>query len=199
MTEPGSGSNPQGDGGTGGDPAPPEPPQQQPDSFRPITSQEDLDKILNGKLAQVRRQYGDKTPAEIRAELDRLAKIDSDLESEAERRERVAREQAEQAERERTGPRLVAAEFRAAGRGVDMDKEALDALIEDVRDGLWKRYLDDDGEPDVGKIEERVKKLTPKAGESRRQLPDLGGGQRGGTATSKNMNDLIREAAGVKR
>lgn len=69
----------------------------------------------------------------------------------------AAAEAARVEERKKIAPRLVKAEFKAQGVGVD--KDILEAFLEDI-DPL--RYLDKDGDVDADKVKARVEKLTPK-------------------------------------
>lgn len=85
------------------------------------------------------------------------------------------------------GPRLVRAEFRAAASG-QVDKEALDAYLEDVD---LTKFLGVDGEPDLKAIEARIKRL----GGGKRT--DFDGGARTTAAKGTDMNALIRQHAGL--
>jgi hypothetical protein len=106
------------------------------------------------------------------AEADKLRKA---AETEAEKAIREAREAGEAEAAKKAAPKLVAAEFRAAARGL-LDRDQIDDLLEDLN---LEKFLTDTGEVDVDKVEKRVKALAPKKDESgKRRMPDLGQGKR---------------------
>jgi hypothetical protein len=84
--------------------------------------------------------------------------------------------------------RLARAEFRAAAAG-RIDKEALDTYLEDAD---VSKFVGDDGEPDLKAIEARIKRL---GGTDRRT--DFDGGARSAPQKTTDMNQLIRQKAGL--
>jgi hypothetical protein len=176
----------------GADPGEPEPRQ-----WTPPGSQDEYERTINRRVAAVHRQYGNRSPEEVEAAFDQLDALRHDLEDENERRVRETAEQTRQAVLDELGPGLVEAAFRAEAKGV-LDKDALDALLEDVDAGGWKRYLGKGNKPDTERIAKKVQRLAPKDnGGGRRELPDLGGGNRGTAPTNQDMNAAIRKAAGI--
>jgi hypothetical protein len=163
--------------------APPADPQDPPKTF----TQEEV----NAFLAKEKRRYKDYDSLKEKAALvDQLqAASQTDTERATTEGLRKGRQEALTA----TVPRLVRAEFRAAAKGV-LKPDQLTALLEDL--DLMK-YANDDGEVDEDRIAKKVAAFAPPDdGGDRRAFPDLGGGKRGGTAKTQNMNDLIRRAAG---
>lgn len=161
--------------------------------FRPITTQEDLDRVLHKRLQQQQRALlGGRTPEEVQAAFDRIGALESDLMSEADKQARQAAQDAFTAAMSQSVPRVVRSEFRVAAAAAGLPNDQLEALLEDV-DLL--RYADDDGEPDVERIASKVARFAPK--KQREPFPDLGAGNRGSSAQTLNMNDLIRRQAGV--
>jgi hypothetical protein len=161
--------------------------QQQQDAPKTFTQEE-----VNAFLAKEKRRYRDYDQLKEKAALvDQLqAASQTDTERATTEGLRKGRQEALTA----TVPRLVRAEFRAAAKGV-LKPDQLTALLEDL--DLMK-YANDDGEVDEDRIAKKVAAFAPAEGDGdgRRAFPDLGGGKRGGTAKTQNMNDLIRRAAG---
>lgn len=87
------------------------------------------------------------------------------------------------------GPRLVKAELRAAAAESGLSREALAGFL-DYAD--LSRFLGDDGEVDDKQIAAAIKKL---GGAGKRT--DFDGGARTTAPAGKDMNSLIRHAAGV--
>jgi hypothetical protein len=144
--------------------------QQQQDAPKTFTQEE-----VNAFLAREKRRYKDyDTLKEKAALVDQLqAASQTDTERATTEGLRKGRQEALTA----TVPRLVRA-----------------ALLEDL--DLMK-YANDDGEVDEDRIAKKVAAFAPPDdGGGRVAFPDLGGGKRGGTAKTQNMNDLIRRAAG---
>lgn len=76
----------------------------------------------------------------------------------------AAAEAARVEERNKVAPRLVRAEFKAQGVGVDPD--ILAVFLEDL-DPM--KYLDKDGDVDTEKVKGRIEKLTPKKQQQQRR------------------------------
>lgn len=160
------------------------------DGFRPIASQAELDAILDKRISRERAKFKDYDSLKERAsQYDALAAASQ---TDAERAASEASMKARQETLSTTVPRLVRAEFKAAAKGV-LSADQLSALLEDLD---LSKYANEDGEVDEERISKKVAALAPKEGERKQQFPDLGAGQRGGTAKNQNMNDLIRRAAG---
>jgi hypothetical protein len=83
---------------------------------------------------------------------------------------------------------LARAEFRAAAAG-RVDADTLAAYLEDAD---LSKFVGDDGEPDTKAIESRIKRL---GGVERRT--DFDGGARSPAAKTTDMNQLIRQKAGL--
>jgi hypothetical protein len=160
--------------------------QQQVPEWKPPASQEELDRIVTQRLRRETAKYKDYDAIRERAGLyDQLL---AQTQTDAERAAAEAEERAYNAAMGKAVPRLVSAEFRAAARGV-LEKGQLDALLEDVD---LTRYANDDGEPDLDKIERKIKAVAPKA-----PPPSFGQGNQGTAPKGVNMNDFIRRQAGV--
>lgn len=90
------------------------------------------------------------------------------------------------------GARLVDAEVRAAAAGSAVD---VDVLLEGLD---RRRFLNEDGEPNVREIRRWVGRVAPKAPEPGPPGLDLGQGQRPGPAGAPDMNSILRSAAGLR-
>lgn len=156
-------------------------------AWTPPASQEEFDRILTKRMRQLERQkYSDYDSLKSKAEeYDTLAAASK---TDTERAVEEAQVAGFTAAMESTLPRLVRAEFRAAAKGMLADDQ-LEALIEDLD---LTRYVDDDGEPDLPKIQRKIKAVAPKA-----PPPNFGQGNRGPSRTS-DMNTVIRQMAGLK-
>lgn len=106
--------------------------------------------------------------------------------SEQEKAVAEAEERGKRSAFESSAERLARAEFRAEAVG-KVSKETLDGFLEYADP---KKFVGDDGEPDMKAIQSAVKKL---AGSGRGT--DFDGGART-TAKSTDMNSLIRQKAG---
>lgn len=85
------------------------------------------------------------------------------------------------------GAHLVDAEVKAAAAGRGIDVEAL-------LDGLdRKRFLGEDGKPDVEAITQWIERLSPTQPKSEPRFPDLGQGQRGRSSMPLNGDPLLRD------
>lgn len=158
---------------------------QQPE-WKPPASQEELDRIVQQRLRRETAKYKDFDSYKERATLyDQLL---AQTQTDAERAAAEAEERAYNAAMSGVVPRLVKAEFRAAAKGV-LESDQLEALLEDVD---LTKYVSDDGEPDLDKIDRKIKAVAPKA-----PPPSFGQGDRGRAPKNTNMNDFIRRQAGV--
>lgn len=142
-------------------------------------TQAELDRIVADRVSRERAKYADygdlkkKAAAAQSAEERALA--------EAEQRGRTAALAA-------ATPRLVAAELRAAAAG-RVDKSALDGFLAYAD---LSKFVGDDGEPDTKAIEAVVKTLAPQT-----KPTDFDGGARTTATKPNDMNQLIREKAGL--
>lgn len=157
--------------------------------WKPPASQADLDKIITDRVARATKRFKDyETLKEKAARADAL---DHELSSETEKATKAARTEAEKEARNTYTPRLVRSEFRAQAKGV-LSGDQLNALLEDLD---LSRYVADDGDVDVEKVEKKIAALAP-AREERAPFPDLGGGRRGGAPSTNDMSAQIRRLAG---
>jgi hypothetical protein len=142
-------------------------------------SQADLDRIVADRVSRERAKYGDyadlkKKAAAAMTEQERAV-------AEAEQRGKTAAQTA-------TSGRLARAEFKAAAAG-KVEKDALDGFLEYAD---LAKFVGDDGEPDTKAIEAVVKKLAGPA-----RAPDFDGGARTSATKTTDMNQLIRQKAGL--
>jgi hypothetical protein len=161
--------------------------EEEPPAWTPPASQEEFDRIINDRLKRERSKFRDYDTLKTKAQ--QFDSLKATTETEHEKAMEDARLEAASEALQVTIPKLVRAEFRAAAKGL-LDKDQLAALLEDV-DLL--RYVDDDGDPDMEKIERKIKAVAPK-----QPPPSFGQGPRGNTPKGSNMNDVIRNMAGVK-
>lgn len=180
-------------GGGQGEPSNNDPGQQAPagesgDTWTPPATQAELDRIIEKAIGRTRRQYADYDDVKAKAEqFDTLAAASK---TDQERAAADAKKAGYTEALSKTTPRVVRAEFRAAAQG-RLNKEQLEGLLEDLD---LSKYVDDDGEPDVERIEKRVALLAPKAAP-----PSFGQGNRGSAPSTSSMDDVIRKQAGFSR
>jgi len=155
------------------------------------TSQEELDRIIASRVSRIQRRYADYDSLKEKAA--RADALDSELASDKDKAVRAAQEQTRAEVLSTTTPRLVRAEFRAAAKGV-LSNEQLDSLLEDVD---LNRFVTDKGDVDEERIAKKISALVPPPAEETPKFPDLGGGRRGTNSTATNMNQLIRQKAGL--
>lgn len=142
-------------------------------------SQADVDRIVADRISREKAKYADysdlkKKAAAAMTEQERAV-------ADAEQRGKAAAQTA-------AAGRLARAEFKAAAAG-RVDKGALDGFLEYAD---LAKFVGDDGEPDAKAIESVVKKL---AGPDR--APDFDGGARTSASKTTDMNQLIRQKAGL--
>lgn len=166
----GAGDGGQGGNGGQGDGAP---------SYTPPASQADLDRIVQDRLARLSKSYG-MTPEEAKTFKTRVGVLENDLSSESDKIAKKAADDARAEERTKGTTRAVRAEFRAAAKGTLTDAQR-DALLEDLD---LSRYADEDGEPDVDKIEKKIKAFAPAQGKTPAPPRPLGQGNRPPVETS---------------
>jgi hypothetical protein len=159
--------------------------------WKPPADQAALDKIIETRLQRERQRYADYD--ELKATAGKYQALLATTQTDQERAIAEAKKAALDEAASQHGPRLVRQAFKAEAKGV-LTKEQLDDLLED-RD--LSKFLKD-GEPDEEKIAALVARFAPK-GDGKPEFPDLGGGNRGSSAKTTDMNKLIREAAGRGR
>jgi hypothetical protein len=140
-------------------------------------TQEDLDRIVGERLNRQKAQFADYD--ELKRKAAEAETLRKQVETDAEKAVREAREAAVAEERAKSAPRLVGAEFRAAAKGVLTDAQR-DAFLEDAD---LTKYLTATGEVDVAKVEAKVKALAPEkeTKTTNTRVPrDLGQGNREG-------------------
>lgn len=144
--------------------------QQQSQQFAPITSQDQLDALVQDRVRQAERSGYTKAEQKYKPGHERQEALERELADDHTKAITETRDKVTGELREKFIPRVVKAEFRAAAKGV-LNPEQLVSLLEDLD---LNRYVDDDGEPDTAKIEKKVSAFAPGKG---------GGGQgsNGGT------------------
>lgn len=148
------------------------------DSGKTFT-QADLDRVVADRVARERAKYSDygdlkKKAAAAMTEQERAV-------AEAEHRGKTAAQTA-------ASGRLARAEFKAAAAG-KIEKDALDGFLEYAD---LTKFVGDDGEPDTKAIEAVVKKLG-----GTERATDFDGGARKSATKTTDMNQLIRQKAGL--
>lgn len=171
------------------DPAPAATATQAPDDFTALAD-------LNLTPEQIRERLNASRKWEDRAKsnFEKAQELDRIKREQLPAHEREVQEAAEAAradERSKVAGRLVDAEVKAAAVGRNTD---IDALL----DGLdRKRFLTDDGDPDVPAITAWLDKVAPKAEASTvNQFIDLGQGARSESATALNGDPLLASIRG---
>lgn len=169
------------EGGGGAPPA-----EETAGKFTPITSQADLDRLVQDRIRRVEQKYRDYDTLSAKAEqFDILAR---ESQTDREREIEEARLEAFNEAMSKAVPLAVKAEFRAAAKGVLSD-EALQSLLEDLD---LTRYANDDGDPDEAKIARKIAALAPAKGSSERRSPTgFGQGTRQDSALRKGEAGLL--------
>lgn len=145
--------------------------------WTPPADADEYNRIIEDRLERERRKYG-MTPEEAREAKDRLDALDLDLASDVERATREGTDAGYSAAMGALVPRLVRAEFKAEAKGI-LNDDQLDGLLEDLD---LTRYCDDDGEPDIEKIQAKIAKIAPGT--------SLAGKSGGGSARINPPRDL---------
>lgn len=142
-----------GGGGTGE-------PDGTPVKFTPITSQADLDKIIQDRVRREQQKYRDYDSLKAKAEqFDVLAQ---ESQTDRERELEEARLEAFHEAMAQAVPLAVRAEFRSAAKGV-LSAEQLESLLEDLD---LTRYASDEGQPDEEKITKKIAAFAPAKGKT---------------------------------
>jgi hypothetical protein len=147
-----------GAGGGGGTGKEDPPADDKGKGYKPPATQEELDRIIEARLARERSRYADYDT--YKASHEKWQELERESQTDIERREREIREEAFMEAMSTTVPLAVRAEFKAAAKGV-LTPEALEALLEDVD---LTKYASDDGTPDEDKIAKKITALAPKKG-----------------------------------
>lgn len=142
-------------------------------------TQADVDRIVSERVARERAKFADYGDLKKRA---------AAAMTEQERAVAEAEQRGAKSATDKVSARLVRAEFRAAAAN-RVDPDALAAYLEDVD---LRKFVGDDGEPDVKAIEARIGKLAGPA-----RGTDFDGGARGAGQKPTSMNALIRQQAGL--
>jgi molecular chaperone GrpE (heat shock protein) len=125
---------------------------------------------------------------ELRATQAELKKLREASQTEQEKALAEAEQRGQAAALSKVGHRLARAELRAAAAGT-VDADTLDGFLEYAD---LSKFLDDQGEPNTKAIAEAVKRL----GGGTRQT-NFDGGARSTAAKPADMNQLIRQQAGL--
>ncbi len=142
-------------------------------------SQADLDRIVAERVARERAKYSDY--AEVKKKAAAAMTEQERAVAEAEQRGKTAAQTA-------ASGRLARAEFKAAAAG-KVEKDALEGFLEYAD---LAKFVGADGEPDEKAIASVVKQL---AGDKR--APDFDGGARTQASKTTDMNQIIRQKAGL--
>lgn len=124
-------------------------------------SQADLDKIIQDRVARVQNKFSDYD--ELKAKAAKADQLEADLGTDVDKATKKARDEERTKANSEWTPRVVNAEFRAAAKGV-LTAEQTTELMEMVGELDLSKYVDSKGDPDVEKIEKRVKAFGPTAG-----------------------------------
>lgn len=170
-----------GDGGDGGAGA-----GAPPAEYTPPATQQDLDRIIETRLARERGKFADYDHHKERSE--QYAALELELATDTERATLQASQDGYNAAMQASVPRIVLAEFRAEAKGL-LTQEQLDALVEDVD---LTRFAFDDGEPDVEKIRAKVAAIAPRGADGR-PVPFMEG--RRATSLGQGNHQQSRESA----
>jgi hypothetical protein len=119
------------------------------------SSQADLDKIIESRLARERAKFSDYE--DLKTKAARADALEAELGSESDKAAKAARDEERAKANDEWTPRVVKAEFKAAAKGVLTDDQ-LAALIEDLD---LKKYVTDKGDADEEKIAKKVAAFAP--------------------------------------
>lgn len=139
------------------DPAPtpaPAPPKDDPPAFQPITSQEDLDRILGARLAREREKYADYD--DLREKASKFDKAVKEAQTEQEKAVQAAREEGKTEALSAANTRLVTAEARALAAEAKFRNPTLAVRAIDLKD----IKVGDDGAVDADAIKAKLKELS---------------------------------------
>lgn len=153
-------------------PGPPAPAAPPPAAYTPPATQEDLNTIIETRLARDRARYSDYE--DLKAKAARADQLEADLGTDAEKAAKKARDEERAKANSEWTPRVVRAEFKAAAKGV-LTEDQTKALLEDLD---LSKYVTDKGDPDDEKIAKKVAAFAPAGGAPPVQPPrQLGQGQ----------------------
>lgn len=177
--------DPKPDPPSGGDPP--------PDEFKPITSQEEFDRMVKARIARERQKYADYPDLKSKAaEFDKLQDTQkTELQKAAEARAAAERDR-ELARLDLQNERIKTAIYGSAA-SVGIAPEAAFRLADHS-----SIDFDDDGVPTSDSVETEVKKVLeqyPQLATARRPQGSGDGGPRGGSPDKKpDMEELLRAA-----
>jgi len=160
--------------------------------FSPITSQADLDRIIQDRVRREQAKFKDYDSLKAKAEqFDILAR---ESQTDTERAIEQARLEAYHEAMGQIVPQAVRAEFKAAAKGLLSD-EALQSLLEDLD---LTKYATDEGLPDEEKILRKISAFAPAKGDDEgrrtsRTSTGFGQGQRQ-ASTAKRGEAGLAEA-----
>jgi hypothetical protein len=159
------------------------------DEFTPITSQDEFNKAVAKRIERERGKYADYDDLKNRVsqfEKDKRAAM-----TDAERAIAEAETRGRAAASSELGQRLARTQFDAlAGRrNADVDTNKVLEYVD------LSKFIDDNGQPDEAAIKSAVERLVP---EPAAGPPSFDGGSRRTAAGPKDMNSLIRGAAGAR-
>jgi hypothetical protein len=181
----GGGGTGEPDGGTGGVDDGGEP-KGKPNTFTPITSQEDFDKAISRRINSERAKFADYDS--IKAKADQYDILANESKTDREREIEEARLEAFHEAMSKAVPVAVRAEFKSAAKGL-LTNEALQSLLEDLD---LTKYATDDGDPDEEKIAKKVAALAPAQGSGgRRGTTGFGQGTRQSSQLRKGEAGLL--------
>jgi hypothetical protein len=129
------------------------------------SSQADLDKIIETRLARERAKFSDYD--DLKTKAARADALEAELGSESDKAAKAARDEERAKANDEWTPRVVKAEFKAAAKGV-LTGDQLTALLEDLD---LKRYVTDKGDADDEKIAKKVAAFAPAGGTGSKTPP----------------------------
>jgi hypothetical protein len=161
--------------------------QQQP----PAQQQGDKPEMFEKSYVEELRREAAKYRSESKAKDKRIAEVERQGLTEAQKAIAEARDEAALQVRKEFGVRLTRAEFSTAAATAQVD-------ITDLLDDLdLSKFVTDDGEPDSKRISATVSKFAALKGPAKSDRQSFDGGVRATAKTAPNMNDFIRNQLGI--
>lgn len=152
-------------------------------------SQEELNRIIEQRLARERAKYAGFD--DYKAKAEKHDALEAELASETDKQVRAAREEERAKLAGEFAPRLVREAFKAEAKGV-LTKEQLDGLLEDYNPS---NYLDGGGDVDGEKIAARVAKFAPAKTDGKTATRSVNLGQGNHQQATPSQRDIGRAAA----
>lgn len=160
----------------------------QQNAFTPISSQADLDRIVQDRVRRAEARFRDYDTLKAKAEqFDILA---SESQTDREREIAEARAEAFNEAMSKAVPAAVRSEFKSAAKGI-LTSEQLSSLLEDLD---LTKYATDDGEPDEDKIARKINAFAPAKDEGkdqRRNSTGFGQGRRTDSTLKRGEAGLL--------